>query len=310
MRGVRSLVAPMLLCALSRIASRDPSPGPVADPLLQAMRQELSRAMSSLQLEQMERPYFIEYALDDLETLDLAASFGMLLGSRHERSRPLRVDVRVGSYEQDSSEFLGRQSQPWGFASSLVLEDDVTALRHDLWYVTDAAYKRALEQIAQKRAALRNKVQTEQIPDFAQAEPQRFLGPVPTLALDVTKGEGVARRLSAIFREYPQIQESRVIVHALRGSRYLVNSEGTEIRQPLTLASLVASASTQAPDGMRLWHYVPLHAPDPARLAELKPRFDELVRLLETYALAKSVLARHPESRVGVLTVEDTIPMR
>lgn len=36
-------------------------------------------------------------------------------------------------------------------------------------------------------------------------------------------------------------------------------------------------------------HDPPLGAPDPVRLAELKPRFDELVRLLETYALEQNV---------------------
>ncbi len=268
MRHARVLAVVLALLLAASGPPAGATPRPETDAILAAMQQELSRAVSSLRLETLEKPYFVEYAVSDLATFDLTASFGALVESRVDRSRPLRVDVRVGDYDLDNSEFLGRQSSFSWASSGLVLEDDVTALRHDLWYATDTAYKRALEQIAQKRASLRNRVLREPLPDFARAEPQRFSGPNPAAGFDQARWEAVAKRLSAVFREFPAIEESRVVLHALSGSRYLVNSEGTAIRQPWALASLVVSGSTRAPDGMQLWHYAPFHAHDLAQLPE------------------------------------------
>ena len=56
------------------------------------------------------------------------------------------------------------------FPRGLVGEDDYGPLRHDLWLATDAAYKEALEQLAQKRAFLQNRVQEEPVPDFSVEE--------------------------------------------------------------------------------------------------------------------------------------------
>lgn len=245
---------------------------PPADPvLLQAMKAEIGRSLERLRLEQMEGPYFVEYAVDDLETMNLAASFGALLAVQRERARPLRVEVRVGNYELDNSGFFSRDSWfDWSNNLELVDEDDLPALRRDLWLATDAAYKKALETLAKKAAVQKNKVELEKIPDFARAVPRQSLAPPAPFTLDTAAWEGVVRRLSSIFKEFPAIQESRVTVQAISGARYLANSEGTAIRQPLALVSLIARATTQAEDGMALTHFRPFLATTMDRLPEEK----------------------------------------
>lgn len=236
------------------------------DALLRAMQAESTRALGSLSLGDLDRPYFIEYAVSDLEVVDVTASLGALVESERSRIRPLRADVRVGSYDLDNSEFLGRQAYfPWA-STFLATDDDENALRHDLWLATDAAYKKALEQIAAKRAVLRNRVRDQAVPDFSKEQPQRHAGPAPAPSADAARLEGLARRLSAVFRAFPAIQDSEVEIAWLRGSRYLVNTEGTAIREPWNLVSLVARATLQASDGMRIWHYAPTFARDPDHL--------------------------------------------
>jgi len=258
----RARVASLLTCLLlgSGAPARTPLLAAQGDPLLDALRVELERSASGLALPGLERPYFLEYAAADLSILDLSASLGALVDSRLDHARPLRADVRVGSYELDNSEFLGRHGPSPRGSWGLVLEDDSLALRHDLWLATDTAYKQALEQMAQKRSALRNRMQTEAIPDFSRAAPAAELGPEPSQAFDVERWQGIVKRLSAVFRGFSAIQESRVDLHAASGSRYLVNGEGTRIRQPFTVAGLVVRASTQAEDGMQLAHYAPFYA--------------------------------------------------
>ena len=293
----RPRVVSIVVCLLLVFGSPAHAPTrPERDPILEALGDELARSASGLKLAELETPYFIEYSVADLRTLDLTASLGALVESRVDRSRPLRVDVRVGSYDLDSSEFLGRHSSsPWA-SWGLVQDDDVVALRHDLWLATDSAYKKSLEQMAQKRAALRNKLQTDSIPDFARAEPRTEVRPRPAHGLDEERWAGIVKRLSAVFREFPAIQESRVELHAVVGSRYLVNTEGSAIRQPITVAGLVASAQTRAEDGMQLAHFAPFYARDlsalpaePSLAAATRKMAEELTALAAAPVLDRYV---------------------
>ena len=57
-----------------------------ADPLLQAMRDEMDRARK-LKLPNLEAPYFVEYMIDESESFSVTASLGGLL-SRRQRTVP------------------------------------------------------------------------------------------------------------------------------------------------------------------------------------------------------------------------------
>ena len=48
--------------------------------------------------------------------------------------------------------------------------------------MTDSSYKAAVEAIARKRAALRNMQQTDQLNDFAHAEPVKSILPIEAAA--------------------------------------------------------------------------------------------------------------------------------
>ena len=84
-----------------------PAPAPAADDVvMKAMRDELDRSMKQLQLEQLEKPYFISYRVQDRTSLDTSATFGALLSGGLARARYLTVQVRVGNYQSDNSNFM------------------------------------------------------------------------------------------------------------------------------------------------------------------------------------------------------------
>ena len=84
-----------------------PAPAPAADDVvMKAMRDELDRSMKQLQLEQLEKPYFISYHVQDRTSLDTSATFGALLSGDLARARYLTVQVRVGDYQSDNSNFM------------------------------------------------------------------------------------------------------------------------------------------------------------------------------------------------------------
>ncbi len=49
----------------------------------------------------MQRPYFIEYRLDDFATYEAVANYGALAREEDGHQRVVRVTVRVGDYSLD-----------------------------------------------------------------------------------------------------------------------------------------------------------------------------------------------------------------
>jgi hypothetical protein len=253
----------LLLCAANanpNSAIRNPQSD--EDVLIRAMRAELSRSMAELQLKDLEKPYFIEFTLDDAEVYSASATFGAVTGAGRTRLRIFNPQVRVGGYDSDNTGFASFSEQfRFGSAgNALVVEDDELALRRDIWLAVDAAYKQAAQKYAGKLAFLKNKVVEEKLPDFTKVAPVTSLAPRAALQLNEARWTKAVRAWSLIFRQFADVQDSSVTFEARAGSRYLVNSEGTVIRRPFALYTITVQAQAQAADGMTLQHSRPVYA--------------------------------------------------
>lgn len=233
------------------------------DVLLRALQDELARSMSRLQLEGVEKPYFVQYLVTEDETSSATSVFGALVASWQNINRTLYVEVRVGDYEFDNTEAVS-PSLPF----PLVVDADYDALRHDLWLATDLAYKQAVEQLARRRAFMQNKIEEEKISSLTREEPHTLLAPRPRFAAERADWERRVRAWSAVFREFPRVQQSSVTWQAQSTTKYLVNSEGTRVRQPASVVAVDAYATTQAADGMPLSHHHAAYARDFAQLPD------------------------------------------
>jgi TldD protein len=264
---------------------------PATDPVFQAMHDEIDRA-KKLSLANLEAPYFVEYTIDEEENFTLSANLGGLLARRKDRFREPSVDVRVGDYKFDNTNFAG------GFGGGsrydlqrFPLEDSYPLLRRYFWLLTDSSYKASVEAISRKRAALRNMQQNDQIADFAHVEPVKSVLPLKRLALDEDQWASRVRTLSAIFAGYPGVKNSGVEMYASEGGFYLLNSEGTQVREPGSATYVRARAISQAADGMTLRDAVTYHAVDAAHL----PGEAEMRRGLTTMADNLVELAKAPK---------------
>ncbi|HST77938.1 MAG TPA: peptidase U62, partial [Verrucomicrobiae bacterium] len=72
------------------------------DPMLKAMLAELKRSEQELRLGDMQRPYYIDYQVTDLQDYVADASLGALRSDTSNIGRLVRVVVRIGDYKQDS----------------------------------------------------------------------------------------------------------------------------------------------------------------------------------------------------------------
>ncbi len=129
------------------------------------------------------------------------------------------------------------------------IETNYLGLRHILWLATDREFKSAEEAIARKKSAIKNINLPDVLPDFSKAEPARALLPVPRLNVDEAAWKKRTVDLSVIFAAYPDIQNSNVEFQSVQSVNYLVNSEGTEIREPDNIAYFRVRAEAQASDG-------------------------------------------------------------
>ena len=247
------LAALLLVLSLSCFARSGGNPDPLSseqvrrDPVLRAMAEELARSRDELKLERMQRPYYIEYSITDMDQYTAEAEFGGLRVDQRLRTRVLRVVVRIGDHKQDSFYRTGE-----GATALIPIDDDVEALRHHLWLATDDAYKRAAAALTQKQAALQQ-IETEQgINDFSDEKPSEFLGDPAPLKIDVQPWRELVRSISAMYRSDPQIQSWDANASFSVQTRYFVNSEGTVLRRSNAQYTFGFGGSAQAPDGERV----------------------------------------------------------
>ncbi|HWY56184.1 MAG TPA: metallopeptidase TldD-related protein [Terriglobales bacterium] len=217
------------------------------DPVLQAMRTELDRSKSALKLEGMAAPYYIDYHITDMDTHAAEAAFGAVRTDLRVRFRFLRVVVRVGDYKQDS--FFG---QGQGVMDLMPLDNDVVALRHQIWLATDNAYKAATEALTAKQAKLKQYNVDQPVDDFARAEPVVSIGPLAKLDFDSSPWNKMLQDTSALYKTDPQIESFDSSLNFAAVNRYFVSSEGAVVRGGQTVYDLRIAGTTQAADGMRL----------------------------------------------------------
>ena len=251
--GLQPRLKISLALALFAILAVSSSAQTGKDPMLKAMQDELARE-KTLVLPGMQAPYFIEYRMDDIHTYEAVANYGAPTREEENHQRVVRVTVRVGSYERDSSSSRGD-----GIVQLAPQDNDPDALKYALWTATDEAYKNALRAYSTKQAAL-ERFQTQRTEkDFSQEKPTTHIAPLAKLDLDRAEWKKRIVEASGLYATDPevrsfcdQVQYSTANVRAIALNRYIVNTEGTVVREGHSGYNNGISVGGQAPDGMRL----------------------------------------------------------
>ena len=218
------------------------------DGLLEALLTEIDRSKLQLKMDQVQRPYFIEYRVNDVEDYSAEAAYGALRENQHTRLRVLRVIVRIGDYKQDSFYARGQ-----GESTILPLDNDSIALRHQIWLATDEAYKSAGQALAEKQAELKRFTSdANPVDDFAKSAPLIAVDPTVSLKLDEPSWKKTLEDVTNLYRQYADVQSVTASAHFTAVNEYLVNTEGTVTRGGKTTYSVQLNGSAQAADGMRL----------------------------------------------------------
>lgn len=248
------------------------------DPLLEALLTELDRSTALLKMDQVQRPYYLEYRVHDLDEFNTEAAFGALREDQRTHIRVLRVVVRLGDYKRDSF-----YNQGLGSASILTTDNDGTALRRQIWLLTDEAYKQAADAYAEKLSALKQfSADPNPVDDFARAPVVSAVGDTVKLQVDEDSWKKTVAELTDLYRQYPDVQMLTASARFAATNEYLVNSEGSIVRDGRTSATIAVNGSTQAEDGMRLSRNPFWTEELPKDLPNREALLKEATRMLET----------------------------
>ncbi len=86
-----------------------------SDVIFNALGDEMDRSTKELKLGHHQAPYFVRYTVYEADELDVSSALGAPPNIDKFRVRYLDPDLRVGSYEQDNTNFLPTESrhQEW-----------------------------------------------------------------------------------------------------------------------------------------------------------------------------------------------------
>ena len=281
-----------IVLALLSFAALAPAqqPIPTDDPLLNALRAELKRSQQ-LQLPGQQKPYFVQYIVNDADNFGYDSSLGAPLNKLRSRQRFITVIVRVGDYTNDSDLGFGM-----GEYDILATDDDETALRRTLWLATDRAYKNALQMLSAKESMEKEFESTDDVPSLSKETPVQYFEPRIAIPADTERLERALDAVTALYRTDPELQVLAGSVRLSVNNYYLVNTEGTVMRLAQVGDSVIVHAETQAPDGMRLRRTYSLETRSPEALPnadQLKAEAGKLIATLKALRAAPAVASEY-----------------
>ncbi len=266
------LAVALALSSLPTWAASDTGPTGTASPtsptrpndvLITAMTRELDRSFDKLKSAGSAPVYFINYALYDIKSQTLTATYGAMSYEDDTHSRVLNVDVRVGDKHLDSTHQLRAGVVPpsplalgigHGHSGNFPLQDDPDAILvgHQSSGQPPTPNLKRLNRGFPKVKTNRDVKVAEEDPsdDFAEAKPVVYSEPPLDVHVDLPVWRDRLRKASAIYKEFPALSHSVVRLDADQSRRYLVNTECTCIEDNAKSFRVAAEASAVAADGM------------------------------------------------------------
>jgi TldD protein len=236
-----------------------------SDQTLKAMHDELERSRARLEFPDSGKPYFIQYRLVDLDERVITASFGALVSSTTAHNRFMDVDVRMGNYQLDNSNFIS--GAPFvgflGSAGQVGVDGDYNSLRQDLWIATDQAYKEAISNMGQKQGYLHSLSKPPEVADFSKEKPVDMVNARVQPDWTNRSWEQEARQATAALRAFSELYTGQVKYTIIFETYYVMNTEGTQVRKSRTVAAIEATMETQGPDGVPMHHFYTAYAARP-----------------------------------------------
>ncbi len=301
MKGRYLVAALALLPATHSFAKKAPPPADdgapskaVTEEIVDAIAEEMNRAMTKLEIPGAPKPYSISYKITEVDVNDVSATLGQTTSRRNRHFVNLEVRVRVGSNQVDNSNFVVPDGPEYdgSAAMNLPLDADKRIARRAAWLVTDQAYKEALIQLRAKLEARRAGASSRPADVPAWTDTKKIVSEEPVLVPPLESLDDLearAKSLSAVFRDQPALRDSRVSVTSYLERRWYLTTEGTSVTDTRRASGIVMAVSGQAEDGQLLSDYFLRYGHTAKDLPNDKELTEEAKRLAQSItSLAKA----------------------
>lgn len=242
--------------------------------VFRAMKSELNRSLDSLSLEGLEKPFYLQYTIADIELSYIGAKLGGLIKSNTEVIRTQSTNLLVGNYQRANNNFIDANFI-YRMPPSIIMpkNNDYIAIRRALWKVTDKEYKFAAERYASKISAIANQnisKENLELPDFSKNDEVRLFVENNNPEFEKERWESVVVDISKVFKNYESIHDSHVSFYYYNTYFYFHNSEGVLAAYPVSYCAIYITAETLAKDGQKLFDHVHHITVNPLQLPDMK----------------------------------------
>ncbi|MDR0953454.1 MAG: TldD/PmbA family protein [Elusimicrobiota bacterium] len=229
------------------------------DPIMKTMEQEVARSMKKLK--KANPPvYFLSYQITFNDYFTLSSYLGETGRAVRLSGSLLDTEARVGNRHMDNT----RKIKSVDFSQTYTknrdeiytpLDGNIKNLKEILWINTEEAVKQAQEEyyrvkINSQTAAARS----DNSDDFSAPinPPARAYQSLEPLKIDEAALTKQLNGYSALFKGYPFIYSSSVMLTTETNNIYFANSEGTAIKKAQTLLRLSYVLTSRNKDGMEV----------------------------------------------------------
>ena len=237
---------PLLAVCLPLAAASQPS-------LLDILNDELERNFSVLKEKGDPPPYYMAYAVTEVESQVISASMGTLTSQQKSHVRYLDITVRAGSPKLDNYHVVNGQRGHFTPGAVVALDDVPDAIRQRIWLETDRSYRLAARRLIEIKSNAESKVKPDDESDDFSAETPSVHEEVPPQP-HYPDQEWITylRKWSGELARASGVLNSGIVLLVERETKYLVSTEGTRLLHGRTFANLSINARGKAADGMDL----------------------------------------------------------
>jgi predicted Zn-dependent protease len=235
--------------------------------LITILSEELDRNFRLLKDKGDPPPYFIAYAVTDIENTVISASLGALEQQTRVRRRIFDCQVRVGSPEFDSYRVIDGDRPVFTGGGAIPLDDNALPIKLAAWAETGRVYRAASERLLKLKTQTQMRAEgVAPAPDFSAETAVTAVATAPEIKWDESEWRERLKRLSLALGKQSGVIVSGATLVVTREVRTLVTTEGTRLQHGRTYVRLTFAARGKAADGQNLSSMEDFAAAEPARL--------------------------------------------
>ena len=262
----------LTLCFAAPIFALAPNCSAADQRPIQLMQAELKRGLKTFK-KQKPPIYYLAYTYTDQTTYDLWVNANGVIDELPNLTHYLEVTARAGSEKMDNTRTLSNGDRAaYVHATDLVpspMDGNALPFRRYLWELTQQAAEQAQTDFDRVHADSQTSAQRQDdSDDFVLPARASFCRTQSPVTLDTEQLKEMLVRVSNAARGHQEVISSLFSLSLEQGTRYFVDSVGSQIVTPFLQLSLVYSLRGKTPDGLELTRSKHYHVLDPTDLPD------------------------------------------